>query len=115
MQFAGNVPTFFVRCLQQTTGEISELLRLLNHFSGPQAHLGIEAFRQLSIILLCLLQVGYVDAGWVKEQNLIFIIPDRVEREVDQALGSVCPGIGKNLAVGNALRRLRSRGAAMGQ
>ena len=66
-QFAGNVPTFFVLCLQQTTGEISELLRLLNHFSGPQAHLGIEAFRQFSIILLCLLQVGYVDAGWVKE------------------------------------------------
>ena len=47
--------------------------------------------------------------------EIAFIIPDRVEREVDQALGSVCPGIGKNLAVGNALRRLRSRGAAMGQ
>src|ERR1035438_1008382 len=43
VELAGNVPPFFVLSLQQTTGEIAELLGLLHDLGRANANLGTES------------------------------------------------------------------------
>ena len=111
VEFAGDVPPFFVLSLQQTTGEIAELFGLLHDLGGADANFGVQGFCQCPVFFLGTFQVGNVDSGRVKEEDIALVVADGMNGEVDDALGAVGPMVGQGFPIGSTLRGLHGSSA----
>jgi hypothetical protein len=67
VQFAGDMAALLVLSLQQTTGEISKLFRLLYDLAGPSAHFRIQRLGQSPVLFFGALELGNINSGGVKE------------------------------------------------